>query len=59
MWKVEYQYIVDNKTYTGDEEFSNKADYGDLQVGDTINIEVSSTKTEVNRWNPRYNIKIF
>lgn len=59
MWKVEYQYIVDNKTYTGDEEFFNKADYGDLQVGDTINIEVSSTKTEVNRWNPRYNIKIF
>ncbi len=59
MWKVEYQYIVDNKTYTGDEEFFNKADYGDLQVGDTINIEVSSTKTEVNRWNPNYNIKIF
>ena len=52
MWRVEYQYIVDNKTYTDDEEFFNKADYGDLQVGDTINIEVSSTKTEVSRWNP-------
>ena len=59
MWRVEYQYSVDGKKYTDDEEFFNKADYGDLQVGDTINIEVSSTKTEVNRWNPNYNIKIF
>jgi len=52
MWRVEYQYIVDNKTYTDDEEFFNKADYGDCQVGDTIYIELSSTTPDASRWRP-------
>ena len=52
MWKVEYQYIVDGKTYTCDEEFFHKSDYGDLQVGDTIGVRVSSTKAAVSRWKP-------
>lgn len=50
MWRVEYQYIVDGKTYKNDEEFFNKYDYGDRQVGDTIIIEVSSTSAEASRW---------
>ena len=52
MWRVEYQYIVDGKTYKDDEEFFHKYDYGDLQVGDTITIEVSSTSAEASRWRP-------
>ena len=52
-WRVEYQYIVDGKTYTNDEEFFHKYDYGDRQVGDTITVEVSSTKAEASRWRPK------
>ena len=52
MWRVEYQYSVDGKKYTDDEEFFHKYDYGDLQVGDTITIEVSSTSAEASRWRP-------
>ena len=52
MWRVEYQYIVDGNTYTGDEDFFNKSDYGDRQVGDTIYVDVSSKKYGVSRWNP-------
>ncbi len=59
MWRVEYQYTVDGTTYTDDEEFFNKADYGDRQVGDTITIEVSTAKTSVSRWNPDVPFKIY
>ena len=52
MWRVEYQYIVDGKTYKDDEEFFHKYDYGDRQVGDTITVEVSSTSAEASRWRP-------
>lgn len=52
MWRVEYQYTVDGKTYTDDEEFFHKYDYGDRQVGDTIYIEVSSTSADASRWRP-------
>ena len=51
-WRVEYQYIVDGKTYKDDKEFFHKYDYGDRQVGDTITVEVSSTSTEASRWRP-------
>lgn len=51
-WRVEYQYIVDGKTYKNDEEFFHKYDYGDRQVGDTITVEVSSTSAEASRWRP-------
>jgi hypothetical protein len=53
MWRVEYQYTVDGKTYKDDEEFFNKSDYGDRQVGDSITIEVSSNNSEVSRWKPK------
>ena len=53
MWRVEYRYTVDDKTYTDDEEFWHKADYGDRQVGDTIYIELSSTTHDASRWRPR------
>ncbi len=53
MWKVEYQYTVDGKTYKDDEEFFNKSFYGDRQVGDSITIEVSSNNSEVSRWKPK------
>ena len=52
MWRVEYRYFVDGKTYTDDEEFFHKYDYGDRQVGDTITVEVSSNNADVSRWNP-------
>lgn len=52
MWRVEYQYSVDGKIYTDDEEFWNKSDYGDCQVGDTIYIELSSTTPDASRWRP-------
>ena len=52
MWKVEYQYTIDGKTYINDEEFFNKSDYGDRQVGDSITIEVSSNNSEASRWKP-------
>ena len=52
MWRVEYQYSVDGKIYTDDEEFWNKSDYGDRQVGDTIYIELSSTTPDASRWRP-------
>lgn len=51
-WRVEYQYIVDGKTYKDDEEFFHKYDYGDRQVGDTITVEVSSTSADASRWRP-------
>ncbi|MBR4714577.1 MAG: hypothetical protein IKP34_00185 [Bacteroidales bacterium] len=51
-WRVEYQYIVDGKTYKDDEEFFLKYDYGDRQVGDTIYIELSSTTPDASRWRP-------
>lgn len=51
-WRVEYQYIVDGKTYKDDEEFFLKSDYGDCQVGDTIYIELSSTTPDASRWRP-------
>jgi len=53
MWKVEYQYTIDGKTYKNDEEFFNKSDYGDRQVGDSITIEVSSNNAEASRWKPK------
>ena len=52
MWKVEYQYTIDGKTYINDEEFFYKSDYGDRQVGDSITIEVSSNNSEASRWKP-------
>ena len=52
MWRVEYQYTMDGKTYKDDVEFFNKSDYGDRQVGDTITIEVSSNSPDVSRWKP-------
>ena len=52
MWCVEYQYVVNGKIYTNDDDFFNKSDYGDRQVGDTIIIEVSSYNADVSRWKP-------
>lgn len=49
MWYVVYCYTVDGKTYTGDEDFFNKSDYGDRQIGDTITIEVSKRYLEASR----------
>ena len=52
MWCVKYQYVVNGKVYTNDDDFFNKSDYGDRQVGDTIIIEVSSYNADVSRWKP-------
>ncbi|MCQ2298588.1 MAG: DUF3592 domain-containing protein [Bacteroidales bacterium] len=49
MWKVEYQYSIDDKTYKDDEEFFHKSDYGDRQIGDTIIVEVSTNNPGTSR----------
>ena len=50
MWNVEYRYTVDGKTYTNDDDFFNKSDYGDHKIGDTITIEVSKKNPEASRY---------
>ena len=50
MWNVEYRYTVDGKTYTNDDNFFNKSDYGDHKIGDTITIEVSKKNPEAGRY---------
>ena len=50
MWNVEYRYTVDGKTYTNDDDFFNKSDYGDHKIGDTITIEVSKKNPEAGRY---------
>ena len=50
VWNVEYRYTVDGKTYTNDDDFFNKSDYGNRQIGDTITIEVSKRKPSASRY---------
>lgn len=50
VWNVEYRYTVDGKTYTNDDVFFNKSDYGDHKIGDTITIEVSKKNPEAGRY---------
>ncbi len=50
MWNVEYRYTVDGKTYTNDDDFFNKSDYGDHIIGDTITIEVSKKNPKASRY---------
>ena len=41
---------MDGKTYTNDEVFFNKSDYGDHKIGDTITIVVSKKNPEAGRY---------
>ena len=50
VWNVEYRYTVDGKTYTNDDDYFNKSDYGDHKIGDTITIEVSKKNPEAGRY---------
>ena len=50
MWYVVYRYTVDGKTYTNDDDFFTKSQYGDRKIGDTITIEVSKRNPETSRY---------
>ena len=55
-WYMDYQYIIDNLTYTESETLSNKSEIEGRQVGDTIIIEISSKNPRVSRY-PAKNLK--